>query len=55
MDAEYRERTNVQLKEMVVDYESQIKNWQRQGSYYSNNQEEEGNYPGGLKQSLRRY
>jgi chromosome segregation ATPase len=55
MDAEYRERTNVQLKEMVVDYESQIKNWQRQGAYYGNNQEEEGNYPGGLKQSLRRY
>lgn len=24
MDAEYRERTNVQLKEMVVNYESQI-------------------------------
>jgi DNA-binding transcriptional regulator/RsmH inhibitor MraZ len=39
LDAEYRERTNAQLKEMVVGYENQLNSWERQSYYRS----QEGN------------
>lgn len=41
---------------MVVDYESQIKGWQRQTGYRGSPDEVEGGgYAGGLKQGLRKY
>ncbi len=55
MDAEYRERTNVQLKEMVVGYEHQIQSWERNSSYYRDDAASNHLHPNSLKQSLRRY
>jgi hypothetical protein len=56
MDAEYRERTNAQLKEMVVGYENQIQNWERNGSYYRQDDAASTHlHPNSLKHSLRRY
>lgn len=55
MDAEYRERTNLQLKEMVVAYKNQVEGFQRQGSYYRAQESVDGPYSNGSKYSLRRY
>jgi predicted amidohydrolase YtcJ len=56
MDAEYRERTNAQLKEMVVGYENQIQNWERNSSYYRQDDAASSHmHPASLKNSIRRY
>lgn len=56
MDAEYRERTNAQLKEMVVGYENQIQNWERNSSHYRQDDAASSHHhPASLKSSIRRY
>ena len=55
MDAEYRERTNAQLKEMVVSYENQIQNWERNSYYRQDDAASTHPQPTSLKGSIRRY